>query len=383
MTHKDNCTIAVMLRHIGDKGGITVYTDNILRNMLRNDRRNKYILLLPSKEFAGRYGKQENLREVVIEAAGSLAGRIRWDQTKVPRYLKGTNVDVVWNPKLSVPLSAKCRTTFTMHGLEQFAASRHFAWYDRFYFKIAMRLYCRKAAAIFVMSEIGKRDLQKYLSVQPDKIHVIPESYNEVCHPIKDREELKWVRDRFKLPDKYILFVGGISPLKNIPALLKAYRTLKDRGVTHKLVLAGFKRWKYAGDMALIEQLGIKDDVIETGFVKEVDLPPIYTLADCFVLPSFYEGFGLPILEAQACGCPVVISNRGAMPEVAGDCGALLFEPDSPAELADRIQQALTEEPLRQDLIQHGFENVRKYSWKTTAESTIRVLESIAGANRA
>jgi glycosyltransferase involved in cell wall biosynthesis len=380
VSEQNKLNIAVMLRHIGDKGGITVYTDNILQNILRIDQRNHYTLLLPSNDFAGRYGQSQNIKEVIVDSSGGLAGRILWDQTKILCHLKENNADIVWNPKLSVPLFSNCKTAFTMHGLEQFAARRHFVWYDRVYFTIAMRLYCRKADAIFVMSRTGKNDLQKYLSVPAQKIHVVPESYNELCHVVKERDELDRIKNKWNLPERFILFVGGIAPLKNIPALLKAYRILKDRGVTHKLVLAGFKRWKYEENIAPIEQLGIRNDVIETGFIENTDVPALYSQAECFVLPSFYEGFGLPILEAQACGCPVVISNCGAMPEVAGEGGALSFDPDSPSELADRIQQVLTDQSTRKALTQRGLENVNKYSWEQTARNTIRVLESLAGA---
>jgi glycosyltransferase involved in cell wall biosynthesis len=373
-------TIAVMLRHVVNPGGVTVYTDNVLRNILKLDQRNRYILLLPDKSLLGRYPNSGNVTEIVIETTNGLANRIIWDQVKVLKHLAPHNVDVIYNPKLSVPLGAGCKTLFTMHGLEQFAARRHFLWYDRIYFSAAMRFYCAKADAILVMTETGGRDLQKYLRVPPEKIHVINESYNERCHRIGDSTELQRVKSKLNLPGRFILFVGGIAPLKNIPALLKAFQILKARQCPHKLVLAGFKRFRFAEDMALVKSLGLENDTIETGFVDDEDIPALYSLADCFVLPSFYEGFGLPILEAQACGCPVVISNRGAMPEVAGNGGALAFDPDSPSALAGRIQQIIDDQTIRQRLVKYGFENVKKYSWAKTARKTIEVFEALGGA---
>ena len=367
-----------MLRHIVDRGGITVYTDNVLRSIIRLDERNRYVLLLPGEEHRERYPSSARVTSIVLPFGGGQISRWVWDQHKVLTALKPHDVDVIYNPKLSVPLRAGCKTVFTMHGLEQFAAKQYFAPYDRAYFTVAMQLYCRKADGILVMTQTGKMDLQKYLGVPPEKIHVVPESYNERCHVVEERGELDQVRAKLQLPDRFILFVGGITPLKNIPTLLRAFTTLKARHVPHKLVLAGFKRWRFAKELTWIEKLGIRDDVVEPGFVEDTELPALYTLADCLVLPSFYEGFGLPILEAQACGCPVVISRRGAMPEVAGEGAALLFDPASPEELADRIGQILQDASLRGSLVGRGLENVKKYAWTRTALQTIRLFESLA-----
>ena len=376
-------TVAVMLRHITARGGVTVYTRNILDAMLRIDPRNRYVLLLPGKDEMGRYADRPNVTEVLIEARPGPAGRLVWDQWRLLPHLREHRVDLVYNPKLSVPLLAKCKTVFTMHGLEQFAARSMFLWHDRLYFTLAMRFYCRKADGILVMTQTGKRDLQKYLGVPPAKIHVIPESYNERCRVISDQAERLRVRDKLKLPEKFLLFVGGVAPLKNIPALLRAFKTLRAGGIPHKLVLAGFKRFKFERDLALIDSLGLRNDVVEAGFVDDADIPALYNLADAFVLPSFYEGFGIPILEAQACGCPVVIGDRGAMPEVAGEGGALSFNPDSPDELAERISRILGDPALRASLAARGLENVKQYSWKNTARKTVELFEALAQGNPA
>lgn len=363
-----------MLRHIGDKGGITVYTRNMLDHMLKHDRVNLYILFFASEACLGNYKEHPNVREVLVSSGKAPMSRLVWDQYLLPKYLKRYDVDVVFNPKLSVPLFAGCKTVFTMHGLEQFAASRYFMWHDRLYFKSAMRLYCRKADAILCMTHAGKADLQRYLGASADKIHVIPESYNERCRIIHDESELSRAREKFNLPGRFLLFVGGITPLKNLPTLLRALQSLKSKGYEHKLVIAGFRRWKHERDMALVSKLGIDKEVIELGFIDDEDLPRIYNLADCCVLPSFYEGFGIPILEAQACGCPMVISNPAPMREVAGSA-ALVFDPRDDGKLAETIATLLENEELRVKLIERGLENVKKYDWSTTARKTIRVLE--------
>jgi len=233
MNNTQSITIGVMLRHIDEKGGITVYTKNMLDNILQADQQNQYVLFFSSSSCLGNYEKYPNVQEALIPSKKTLLGRLLWDQYLLLKYIKKYNVDVVFNPKLSVPLFTKCKTIFTMHGLEQFAASRLFIWYDKLYFKIAMRLYCRKANGILCMTKAGETDLQRYLNVPEGKIHVIPESYNEQCEVINDKAGLERIRDKFYLPRKFLLFVGGITPLKNISALLRAFRSLKSKGYEH------------------------------------------------------------------------------------------------------------------------------------------------------
>jgi glycosyltransferase involved in cell wall biosynthesis len=226
------------------------------------------------------------------------------------------------------------------------------------------------------MTETGKRDLQEYLKVPPDKIHVVPEAYNPLCRPVDDPAVLARARGKYRLPGRYVLFVGGITPLKNLPVLLRALARLGHDDPDLRLVLSGFKRWKFADDLALITSLGLRDRVVETGYVDDEDIPALYALARCFVLPSFYEGFGIPILEAQACGCPVVAASAGAMPEVAGGA-ALHFDPRNDEELAAAIRRVLDDPALRSSLVAAGFENAARYSWRTTAAATLRLFESL------
>lgn len=369
-------TIGIMLRHMEEKGGIQVYSRNMVQHLLRADKINRYVFLTPTP-LIQEYGlEQSNVSEVIVRWP-SLLKRLSWDQHEILRHIERNKIDLVFNPKLSVPVFTKKKTVFTMHGMEQFAARHLFKRGDRMYYQVAMKFYCRKASAILVMTPTGKTDLIRYLKAPEEKIHVIPESYNELCALIEDRQVLEKVKQKYQLPEKYILFVGGITPLKNIPALLKAFKILKSKGYPHRLVLVGFKRWKFNKDLALISSLGLEKEVMELGFVDDLDIPAIYNLAECFVLPSFYEGFGLPILEAQACGCPVIISNRGGMPDVAGEGGALRFEPDQPEELALRLEEILGNEGLKERLRSNGLKNVKRFSWETTAKKTIEVFKMI------
>ncbi|MFH0880540.1 MAG: glycosyltransferase, partial [Lentisphaerota bacterium] len=214
------------------------------------------------------YKRFSAAREVLIKSSN----RWLWDQYYILPHINRGKMDLIFNPKLSLPLMASCKTVFTMHGLEQFAAPWVYKPLDRLYFSMTMPLYCRKADAILVMSETGKRDLQVFLKADESKIHVIPESYNESCAVIGDWDLLEKVRKKYHLPHRFVLFIGGITPLKNIPTLLRAFASLKQQGFRHKLVLAGFRRWKFEKDLALIEQLHLEKEVLEIGFIDDQDV---------------------------------------------------------------------------------------------------------------
>lgn len=368
--------VAVMLRHIEDKGGITVYTRNILQQMLAIGDRPRFALLAPSLSSVREFERFSGVDAVALGPAPSEPAKLWWDQVLVPRALARLGAAAVFNPKLSLPLRASCTGLFTMHGLEQFAAPGQFMWRDRLYFSSTMRLYCRKADAILCMTEAGRGDLARFLGVPPGKVHVIPESYNELCRPVADPARLAAVRDRYRLPPRFVLFVGGITPLKNIPALLAAFKLLRAAGRPHKLVIIGFRRWGFEDDLAAIQRLGLGDDVMEIGFVPDEDLPAIYSAADAFSLPSFYEGFGIPILEAQACGCPVVTSDVGPMREVAGGA-ALHFPAADAAAQAACLGRVLDDDALRRSLVEGGLRNAARYNWRRTAEATLKVVEGL------
>ncbi|HEY3342008.1 MAG TPA: glycosyltransferase family 1 protein, partial [Anaerolineae bacterium] len=188
-------------------------------------------------------------------------------------------------------------------------------------------------------------------------------------------------KEKYHLPDHFLLWVGGISPLKNISNLLRAYAMVAGE-IPHPLVMAGFLRWKFTGDLQLIDTLGLKDRVIFTNYVPPEDIPALYNLADIFVFPSIYEGFGLPILEAMACGCPVITSTTGYAPEVAGNAG-LLVNPYRPEEIAAAMRTVLGNDTLRQKMIRDGLLWVKHFNWEKTARETLSLFESMIDTTKA
>ena len=364
--------IGIMLRHINELGGIVVYTKNLIENLLEIDKKNEYVFLYNTSSLMGTYSKYKNVKEVVI----NIQNKLLWDQIGVPKVVKSEKIDIIFNSKLSIPLFAPSKKVFTLVGLEQFALPNIFRWYDRMYFRIMIPLFCRRANAIIVMTNTGKNDLMKYLNVSRNKIEVIYGAYHKRFEITKNIENLLVIKQKYNLPEKYIFFIGGITPLKNFSNILKAFKIIKKK-IPAKLVIAGFKRWKYAKDIDSINKLNLQNDVIPLGFVQDNDLPYLYNSAQCLIFPSLYEGFGIPILEAQACGCPVICSKTGCEPEVSGGA-ALLVDPYNYQEIAQAIYDVLNNRDLREKLIADGLENVKNFSWSKTAEQTLQLLKKIS-----
>jgi glycosyltransferase involved in cell wall biosynthesis len=232
----------------------------------------------------------------------------------------------------------------------------------------------RKASAVIVSTQDAKQKTLDLIANLPERIHVVPAAYSKEFG-LRPQEELEAVRDRYDLPERFILFVGGLHPIKNVGRILRALHLLRESWGDElpPLVAVGFKRWKVDGELALIDELGLQDKVIFPGYIPDADLPAFYNLATLFLFPSLYEGFGIPVLEAMACGCPVVTSKTGASPEVSGGA-ALLADPYDPREIAEQVNEVLKSEGLRASLSEKGLERVEDFDWRNTAAATLSLM---------
>jgi glycosyltransferase involved in cell wall biosynthesis len=226
---------------------------------------------------------------------------------------------------------------------------------------------------IISISHHTKYDMLKHFKIPEDKIKVIHLAANECYKPLKEDEIYK-INEKYSLNHPYILYVGGLEPKKNIPTLLKAFYKLKKHDVNHKLVITGEKRWNYKSIFETIDKLNLQKEVIFTGYIPDEDLPALYNAADLFVYPSLYEGFGLPPLEAMACGTPVITSNTSSLPEVVGDAG-IMVNPYDIDELTNKMYKVLTNEGLTEELSKKGLERAKLFSWKKCAEETLNTYK--------
>lgn len=297
--------IALMLRSLGEKGGINVYTINVLSSLFQIDSINNYILLYKSADQLNTFNQFDNVKEVVLNAAN----KMMWDQITVPRYLSRQKIDLVFNPKHTVSLLGSWKKTMVLHGAEQYAVKEAFPWLNRLYTKITMPLYAKASDMVITTTSKGIDDLSGYLNLPKDKFQFIYEGANERFKKV-ETDTLSRVKSKYNLPDKYILFVGGLTPLKNFSRIVSAFSMLGEKH-EHSLVVVGFKRFKFEKDLDSVASTPGSNNIIFPGFVPDEDLPSFYNLAELLIFPSLYEGFGLPALEAMSCGCPVVTSTEG------------------------------------------------------------------------
>lgn len=297
-----------------------------------------------------------------------------WHQLIYPlKTLKG---DVSFIPNVTL-LICKFRPTVVMiHDLIEFNIPQKFAWYRMLYRKIAVPITAKRADKIITVSHNSKNDIVKFLKVKPHKIIV---SYNGVDNKFRplDPHLIHKVRVKYNLPEKYVLFVGTIDhPGKNVYSLIQACNKLwKEKGNIFKLVLVGQKGHGYKIVEKIIKEQALSEQILHIGYVKDEDLPAIYNGAFLFAFLSLYEGFGLPILEAMACGTPVVVSNRSSLPELVGEAG-LIVDPFDIEGISEAIESILNSEALRKELIAKGLERVKLFSWKNAGEKVYKILKN-------
>lgn len=366
--------IGLMLRHQGRQpGGTGTYTNMMVRHMLALDGRNDYVLLYDDASQLASYPRNANVRELVIPSHS----RLVWDQIIVPWIARRERLDVIFNPKLSVPLLAPCPALFVQHGADWFVMPRQYPWHDRLYFTLFAPLYWRKAACIVTVSKDAERRLASLMDRRTAaKLATVHHGVDRRFEPIRDAGALAAFRKKHSIDFPYVLYLGQIYPMKNVGNLIRAFAKLRDR-IPHRLLIVGKPLVKAGKDLGLIEQLGLGDRVSCLGWVPDEDVPLFYSAAELFAFPSIYEGFGIPIIEAMACGCPVLTSTGGACPEVAGDA-ALLVDPLDVDAIAAGLHRGLTDPALRTALRARGLQRAREFTWEKSARQTIDLIESTA-----
>jgi glycosyltransferase involved in cell wall biosynthesis len=257
------------------------------------------------------------------------------------------------------------------------------------YVQIATSWAIKKSTAIIAVSQNTKQEIIKYCRVPATKVFVSLEGVNSRYRKIDSLSLLAQAREKYNLPERYILFVGTLEPGKNLTRLLEAFCQLKQKNrLPHKLVIVGAYGW--GKDLKLLDagrgsirlrRFNFADEIIFTGYVPEEDLPFLYNAAELFVFPSLYEGFGLPVLEAMACGTPVIASNLSSLPEIVGDAG-LLINPYDINEIAAAMAKVLNDKDLQTELISKGLKRVQEFSWRKSAEVIFNTFKIVGGKNQ-
>ena len=272
-------------------------------------------------------------------------------------------------PLRSVP------TVLTVHDLIFHHLPAHHKPLNRWYLNLTLPLYCRRASHIVTVSEHTRRDLVSTYDLAPEKVTVIHEAADPRFCP-QSPQAVAAVRARYSLPDRYLLFVGTLEPRKNLIRLLSAFETIHAEGLAEGLVIVGRRGWLYDDFFARLEESPAREAVILPGYVPDEDLPTIYTGAQASVLPSLYEGFGLPVLEAMACGTPVAASNVSSIPEIGGDA-ALYFDPLDVEAMTEALRGLLRDGDMRDGMRTRGLAWATRFSWERAAAETEAVYYAV------
>lgn len=366
------------------QSGIGLYTQHLLRALAAIDPTTRYTYLTVS-DGPDPGIRQPNFSPWVtrISFENHLVGDL-WQSSYLPFRLAALGADLYHGPAVFLPLlKLGYRTVVTIHDLVAFLFPETVPTKYGIYMRWMTRLSVRSADRIIADSEATREDLVRQLGVPPEKIRTIHAALGTGYEPVRDPARLEAVRRSYRLEGPYILFVGNLEPRKNLVRLIEAYALLRRRvRLPHRLVLAGKRGWLYRPIFQAVERLGLQQEVIFTGYVAPEDLPAVYSMAEVFAFPSIYEGFGLPVLEAMACGVPVVAGASGSIPEVAGDA-ALLVPPYQVEAIAEALHRVLTEAVLRAELTARGLARSRAFSWERVAIQTREVYQQAHRRGRA
>jgi len=336
---------------LGRKTGIGLYTANLLQALRRVAPQHEYVELS--------WGRTDELRT---------DQRLWWEQVELPRRARAAQVDLLHLTGFGVPRWHPCPTLLTVHDLIGLLFPANLPPISRLYWSRWLPRTIRWADQVIADSEHTRRDLIRLLGIPAERIEVVYLGVDQAFHPLKDQVALEAVRHKYRLPSAIILYVGTLEPRKGLNTLISAYATLAA-DIPHHLIIAGKRGWYTEPLFRQVKALGLSQRVHFTDYVADEDLPGLYNLADLFVYPSRYEGFGLPPLEAIACGVPVVCSNAASLPEVVGDA-ALLVPPDDAEALAAAIRRVLDDKALRGEMRARGLEQAGRFTWEKTARRT-------------
>lgn len=358
--------------------GVGNYTYNLIENLSQIDRENQYVLF---------YSHHKNVRSAIpkfdnpnfqskfIRFPNKLLN-LMWGTLRIPKidWLVG-EVDLYHSPNYNLNMLGKGKSLMTIHDLNFFTYRKYSISSARWHYAFKIKSYAHQVDAITVVSESTKREVLKYMEVPGEKVHVVYNGYSPSFRPLEESENTQKVLEKYKIEGDFILYVGTLEPRKNIEGLIRAYHQCKAKD-DFLLVLAGGKGWKYKHIFRLVEELKLENRVVFTWYVPDSDLPVLYNQASLFVYPSFYEGFGIPPLEAMACGLPVIVSNTTSIPEVVGDAGVYV-DPHDVEQISRSIDTVLSDEQLRKGMIGRGLERARLFSWEKTAREILRLYHQI------
>jgi glycosyltransferase involved in cell wall biosynthesis len=361
---------------VARRTGTENYSLQLIRSLLRLDSPHRYRLYTNGYPPAGLFWPAGHAPDCV--EARSIPMRRLWTHLRLSGEMLARPPDVLFVPAHVLPLLHPRHSVVTVHDLGYLRYPEAHRGNDRRYLHWSTRWNVRQARAILADSAATRADLLRAYAAPAERIHVVYLGRDESLVREQNPDVITAARARYGICERYLLYVGTLQPRKNLARLIEAFARVHARPVTRlQLVLAGRRGWLYDDLFRQVEKLGLAGRVLFPGYVADEDLAALYSGAMGFVFPSLYEGFGIPVLEAQGCGVPVMASNNSSLPEVAGN-GALLVDPLDEDAIAAAMARLIAEPELRAELTRRGFENVRRFSWEKCARETLAVIESVA-----
>ncbi len=358
--------------------GINSYIQHLLGHLPEVNPHIDYTVFLSERRYPGGAGLDLAFSRLPTQRPPA---RIFWEQAIQPWSARKAGLDLLHGTAFVGPQVGTCPYIITVHDLSFLSYPQSFPALNRVYLRAFTRLSVHRARRIIAVSESTKHDLIRYYGISPAKVDVVHNGVDPDFRPVPSAKVADF-RRQHKLPDRFILFVGTLEPRKNVTCLIEAYARLP--GSRPPLMLLGGKGWLYDEIFSRVEMLNLQDEVIFVGYVPAEELPLWYNAASLFVYPSLYEGFGLPPLEAMACGTPVVTSAASSLPEVVGQAG-LLADPTSSEALAAAMEQVLAHPDVQEEMGRAGLVRAKNFSWQRTAACTVdsyqRALRAGTGMN--
>lgn len=356
--------------------GIGRYTQNLIRYLVKSDTENQYVLIINKDSSRLFMEEKDNLKVVKVKYSPLSLYTLFW----LHRKIKKEKIDLYHSPFFLAPLWAPCPVIITVHDLmglkfPDFFEGRNIPerllarWFVRLFVPMALR----RASKIIAVSDITGKELVNYLSLSGKKIEVIYEGVEFSFRRGVDILLPEKIKNKFRITKRIILYVGNTRHYKNLPRLIKAFKLLQKGNKSYQLVIGSGDERNMANLKKIVNRLNLEQDVVFTGPLEDKDIVALMNSAELFVFPSLWEGFGLPPLEAMACGLPVVASKAGSLPEVLGDA-AILVNPESEEDIANGIREVLSNKVLKDRLIKKGFERAKLFTWERTAEKTRKVF---------
>lgn len=343
----------------GKGGGIERHARGLLRGLARVAVDHE-LVLFTNRDCRGTFPLAPNIREVASEVSATFRpAKLLWEQTALPLHTRG--LDVLLSPANIAPALHACPSAVIIHDLVPFLRPEMFDTVERAALKALFHVAARRSDLVLTVSASSRRDIERLLGAK--RVAVVPGAPDEAFRPTRGTSPY----------GKYILYVAAGRKYKNVDGLIRAFAKLD---VPHVLVITGLAGRASPETVQLATELGVRDRVVFSGFLDDSELPLLYSAADVFVYPSYYEGFGLPVLEAMACGTPVVASNRTSLPEAVGDAG-LLFDPDDVDEMARTIGRVIADRALHAELSAKGLARASSFTWEQTAQKTLAALTEL------